>query len=240
MHKSVRRVFTIGLLTSSLVMLAIMPFLNNSNNAAMAQGYNSYGDSSYSQYPTDDKKYECRTGPFEGFFVSSVEFCKHVKFDDKRDRDSRVGPQGPPGLNGTNGINGTQGPQGPAGPTGPQGIQGIQGLTGATGATGPSGITTLNSTNLYSNISVAVVPNGEINSTVAFCDEGDALLNGGYFVLTSEPINSKINVLLDAAVTSSSSFSDAYAVTIAYSNATGTAALLFVGAQCFDNPPLRP
>ena len=37
----------------------------------------------YSQYPTEDKKYECRTGPFEGFFVSSVEFCKHVKFDDK-------------------------------------------------------------------------------------------------------------------------------------------------------------
>ena len=48
----------------------------------MAQGYDNYGDS-YSQYPTDDKKYECRTGPFEGFFVSSVEFCKHIKFDDK-------------------------------------------------------------------------------------------------------------------------------------------------------------
>ena len=30
-------------------------------------------------------KYECRTGPFEGFFVSSVEFCKHVKFDDNKD-----------------------------------------------------------------------------------------------------------------------------------------------------------
>ena len=41
------------------------------------------GDSYYSQYPTDDKKYECRTGPFEGFFVSSVEFCKHIKFDNK-------------------------------------------------------------------------------------------------------------------------------------------------------------
>ena len=26
-----------------------------------------------------------RTGPFEGFFVSSVEFCKHVKFDDNND-----------------------------------------------------------------------------------------------------------------------------------------------------------
>ena len=29
-------------------------------------------------YQTDGKKYECRTGPFEGFFVSSVESCKHI------------------------------------------------------------------------------------------------------------------------------------------------------------------
>jgi hypothetical protein len=27
--------------------------------------------------------YECITRPFEGFFVSSVEFCKHIKFDDR-------------------------------------------------------------------------------------------------------------------------------------------------------------
>ena len=69
-------------------------------------------DDSYSKYPTDDKKYECRTGPFEGFFVSSVEFCKHFKFDDKdkKDiRDNRTGTQGPPG------------PLGPTGPTGPAG-----------------------------------------------------------------------------------------------------------------------
>jgi hypothetical protein len=47
---------------------------------------NYYSDNSnYSQYPTDDKKYECRTGPFEGFFVSSVEFCKHVKLNDRKD-----------------------------------------------------------------------------------------------------------------------------------------------------------
>ena len=78
MHKSV---LTFGLLMSSLIMLAIVPFLNN-NNPAMAQGY--YDDSSYSQYLTDNKKYEYRTGPFEGFFVSSVEFCKHIKFDDKK------------------------------------------------------------------------------------------------------------------------------------------------------------
>ena len=58
--------------------------------------------------PTDDKKYECRTGPFEGFFVSSVEFCKNNKFDDKDDRkDNRSGIQGPPGPQGPPGINGT-------------------------------------------------------------------------------------------------------------------------------------
>ena len=99
-----------------------MPFLNSNNSfpntVAMAQEYDKYRDSYYSQYPTDDKKYECRTGPFEGFFVSSVEFCKHIKFDDKDDnrkdisRDNRTGTQGPPG------------PPGPAGPAGPQGIQG--------------------------------------------------------------------------------------------------------------------
>ena len=87
MHKSA---LTFGLLASSLVMLVIMPFLNQNNSFSnvMAQEYDKYGDSSYSQYPTDDKKYECRTGPFEGFFVSSVEFCKHVKFDDNK-RDHR-------------------------------------------------------------------------------------------------------------------------------------------------------
>ena len=42
---------------------------------------NNYVPSSYSQYPTKENKYECKTGPFEGFFVSSVEFCKHGKLD---------------------------------------------------------------------------------------------------------------------------------------------------------------
>ena len=78
---------------SSLVMLSAIPIFNN-NTVAMAQGYNT--DSYYSKYPTDDKKYECRTGPFEGFFVGSVEFCKHLKFDDKKDnRDNKTGTQGP-------------------------------------------------------------------------------------------------------------------------------------------------
>jgi hypothetical protein len=44
------------------------------SNSAFAQNYgyedeNTYGDTNYSTYPTDDKSYECRTGPFEGFFL---------------------------------------------------------------------------------------------------------------------------------------------------------------------------
>jgi hypothetical protein len=149
MHKSL---FTFVLLASSLVMLSAMPFLNN--NAAMAQGYY---DDSYSTYPTDDKKYECQTGPFEGFFVGSVEFCKHVKFDDKDrkdigDRDNKTGTQGPPGPPGPPGATGATGPQGPQGPPGPAGGQigpqgppgppgtpGEDGLDGAQGPRGPAG-----------------------------------------------------------------------------------------------------
>ena len=59
--------------------------------AALGQGYysNSYSnsyDNSYSKYPQktmsydnnykkEFKPYECRKGPLEGFFTSSVEFC---------------------------------------------------------------------------------------------------------------------------------------------------------------------
>ena len=97
------------------------------------------GDSYYSQYPTDDKKYECRTGPFEGFFVSSVEFCKHVKFDDndRKDKDNQTGTQGPPGPAGPAGP---QGPPGPAGPQGPPGPAGPAGIDGEDGTQGPQGL----------------------------------------------------------------------------------------------------
>ena len=63
----------------------------------MAQEYDKFEDSYYSPYQTDDKKYECRTGPFEGFFVGSVEFCKFNKFDkdDRKDiTDNQTGTQG--------------------------------------------------------------------------------------------------------------------------------------------------
>ena len=131
---------------SSLVMLSAILILNN-NIVAMAQGYNDY-NSYYSQYPTDDKKYECQTGPLEGFFTSSVEFCKHVKFDDdKNNRDVKVGPPGPQGPIGANGTTGATGATGPIGPQGLQGIQGERGLNGTQGPPGPSGV--VNASNAY-------------------------------------------------------------------------------------------
>ena len=153
-----------------------MPLFNN--NAAFAQGYDTYGDSSYSAYPTDDKKYECQTGPFEGFFVSSVEFCKHVKFNDNK-RDSKIGPQGPPGPTGATGATGATGPQGVQGQIGPNGTQGPRGFNGTDGAQGPPGITQLiNGTNVYL---VTVQEFGEtFIEASALCDSGDFVLNGGY------------------------------------------------------------
>ncbi len=147
MYKSV---FTFVLLASSLVMLSVMPLFNN-NNAAMAQGYDNYGDSSYSIYPTEDNKYECQTGPLEGFFVSSVEFCKHVKFDDKRDDDNnRTGIQGPPGPAGPPGSTGAPGAPGAPGATGARGATGEPGATGATGEPGAPGLQNINASNYYS------------------------------------------------------------------------------------------
>ena len=140
----------------------------------MAQEYDKYGDSSYSQYPTDDKKYECRTGPFEGFFVCSVEFCKHVKFDKDNDRkDNRTGTQGPPGPAGATGATGPQGIQGIQGPIGPNGTQGDIGPAGPNGTQGdigPAGLSQINDTNFYTEFSEANLAAGSSNSTTATCD----------------------------------------------------------------------
>jgi hypothetical protein len=248
MHKSVR-VFTFGVLITSLVMLAVVPILNQQQNhllnTVIAQEYNEnyYGDSnSYSQYPTDDKKYECRTGPFEGFFVSSVEFCKHVKFDDRRDhRDNNqtgaqgpagpAGPQGPPGLNGTNGA------------TGPQGIQGIQGPIGPNGTQGPSGITQLiNGTNIYKVQDIAfgnsTIERGITIQAFAECDAGDFVLTGGYDVFGTFGTNTNIDTLNNTPEQQGVFFPPTWFTRI---SVEGTAqAGLSVTAFCFDNPPLRP
>ena len=105
---------------------------NNDNN-----NNNNYVPSSFSKYPTEENKYECQKGPFKGFFVSSVEFCKFNKFDkdDRKDsRDNKTGLQGPQGPQGLAGINGSSGVNGTNGSNGVNGTNGTNG-TNATGFT---------------------------------------------------------------------------------------------------------
>ena len=203
----------------------------------MAQAY--YDDSSYSQYPTDDKKYECRTGPFEGFFVSSVEFCKHVKLDDKKDRDGKVGPQGPqgpPGANGTTGATGATGATGPQGPQGIPGTKGTNGQDGAPGPQGPPGITQLNDTNVYIVREQFVNPSGSTSLIgVAQCQPGDTALTGGYIYISS---SGTIQIVANGAVSGGigPGISEPIAWRTLLSNVpVGTT--LTVDVFCFDNTP---
>jgi hypothetical protein len=88
--------------------------------------------------------------------VSSVEFCKHIKFDkdDRKDRDNRTGTQGPPG------------PPGPPGPAGPA---------------GPAGPSTINTTNIYTivgNTTTSTINN--FITSIATCDAGDTALSGSF------------------------------------------------------------
>jgi hypothetical protein len=147
MHKSAMTHISLFLM-STLTILVPFTGINFPNVKAQEFGtYDDYDDT-YSKYPTDENKYECQKGSFEGFFVSSVEYCKNVKFDnDKNDRVNNnqtgtqgpPGPQGPPGANGIDGEDGAQGPPGPQGPPGFNGIQGPQGERGFNGIQGPPG-----------------------------------------------------------------------------------------------------
>jgi hypothetical protein len=246
MHKSVRLVFTFGLLMSSLVMLVLVPFLNQqqqhifSNVMAQEYGYDNYyrDSSSYSQYPTDDKKYECRTGPFEGFFVSSVEFCKHVKFDDKK-RDGRVGPQGTPGANGTTGATGPQGPQGIQGIQGiqgPPGLNGINGTNGVNGTQGPPGPTIINASNLYLVLGNFTTPSIQLDSSSASCDPGDIVIDGGH---TSDFQTVSPNDMIVFEGSNLGSPDSEFIISILNNSPEGIGKYVAF-AFCFDNPPMRP
>ena len=231
---------TFGLLASSLVMLVIMPFLNQNNSFSnvMAQEYDKYGDSSYSQYPTDDNKYQCRTGPFEGFFVSSVEFCKHVKFDDnKRDHrdNNQTGTQGPPGPQGPPGLNGTQGPQGIQGIQGPPGEDGIDGVNGTNGTQGPPGLNRINATNLYlveGNLNSTIVGGGTSGAVSrAMCNPGDIIFFGSYITRNSGIIDQ----VVDGPLQPVNNF-NGWEASITEDDPTLSADVRAF-ATCFNNPP---
>jgi hypothetical protein len=62
------------------------PTYNNNNGYDKSSYFMDSNGNRYSDHKDEINKYECRTGPLEGFFVSSVEFCKHLKFDKDDDR----------------------------------------------------------------------------------------------------------------------------------------------------------
>ena len=196
----------------------------------------------YSEYPTEINKYECRTGPFEGFFVSSVEFCKHVKFDDnKRDnRDNRTGTQGPPGPEGPAGPQGIQGIQGPIGPNGTQGpagedgVNGTQGLPGSPGLQGPPGITNINGSNYYSVIGNSSEITSNFKNSTASCLPGDVAISGEYQISNVGPVLSDPDIIFFGSIGPDPPTNW---------STQGIAETVFIfttTVNCFDNPPLRP
>jgi len=77
-NKIITIIFILGIFISGTI-TSILP----TYSTAYAYGFPQNGDPYspfYDSYPTpdlgEDEKYECQKGPFEGFFVSSPEFCK--------------------------------------------------------------------------------------------------------------------------------------------------------------------
>jgi hypothetical protein len=130
---------------STLVILVPFTSINFPNVNAQEYGISDYDDDNdddnymYYTYPTEINKYECRTGPVEGFFVSSVEFCKFNKFDNKVDNDRNDNSKRDNNQTGPLGPAGPLGPKGDTGATGATGQQGIQGERGFNGTQGPPG-----------------------------------------------------------------------------------------------------
>ena len=237
--------FSLFLLIGSLIML--VPFTSINFPNVKAQEYGVYDDS-YSKYPTDDKKYECQTGPFEGFFVGSVEFCKFNKFnkDDRKDvRDNRTGTQGPPGppgptgpqgIQGAPGERGLQGLTGQQGLTGERGLKGLTGQQGLTGERGQPGITQLNGTNTYQNTTGVFNTVDSSTTGQATCDIGDFVVTGGFIITGFSGSAERIFELTNRPILIP--YASGWEVLLE-TNELGGDVNYNVHAICFDNPPLR-
>ena len=242
MHKSVIT-FSLFLMMGTLIML--VPFTSITFPNVKAQEYGGsydYDDDTYSKYPTEVNKYECQTGPFEGFFVSSVEFCKHVKFDDRKDiRDNRTGTQGPPGPTGSAGPQGEQGERGltgatgltgmtgPAGEDGTDGAQGERGFNGTQGIPGPNIISPERVYVEFGGFNTSASAPESLATSTARCDSGDVVLGGGWGVSDLDGLDDIIQASGEPLVTN-----DIY-IGIVF----GAGSTVHSEAICFDNPPLR-
>jgi len=196
-----------------------------------------YDNELYSSYPTKINKYECQKGPFEGFFVSSVEFCLKSKRTDNQGPPGPQGPAGPSGANGAAGPQGIQGIQGPIGPNGIQGPRGFNGIDGIDGEQGPAGPNQINRTLIYrvtGDVNFTGSDPGDSAVSSARCDPEDVSI-GGSFSLGSglgETIEDLHNILAGNYGINS------YDAEITTHN--GSVQSVETLAKCFDNPPLRP
>ena len=174
MHKSVITLSSLFSLVSLVMLLSFGNISLFSNTVAMAQGneydgksYNNnknYDDMKVSLYPTKVNKYECQTGPFEGFFVSSVEFCKDVPIVNLNGIDAQLLPS-------------------------PSDPQIIQVFSGAQENTVQSSTDQVNEPNLYFRDGNPATTNttSQIMS-VAFCDPRDKVIQG-FYQLTNKQEN---------------------------------------------------
>ena len=122
------------------------------------------------------------------------------------------GSQGLPGINGTNGVNGTQGSQGPA------------------------GLSTINKTNIYTNLGNFASGNttSPAFSSMTTCDTpNDTALSGSFFksgsteIIRHRPLATEDGWNVTAFAT----------VNAGTGGPTGS---VTADVVCFDNPPLRP
>jgi hypothetical protein len=168
MYKSAYN-FGLFLMVSLIVLSTVATAIPMSNmnlfSDVIAQGYDeddsksynnnkNYDDNRISLHPTKVNKYECQKGPFEGFFVSSVEFCKDVPIIN----NNEIGTQQPPSQ------------------SGPQIIQVSTGVQKNTILSSPNQV---NEPNLYFRDGNLATTNTTSHITsVAFCNPGDEVVEG--------------------------------------------------------------
>ena len=186
------------------------------------------------------KKYECRTGSFEGSFVSSVEFCKHVKFDEMKETTEIIIKQVHKDHL-AHRVFLVQQDHKAYLESGHQVFKesGYTRFNRSKWNTRPTWSSRCfrdnfsNSSNAYQlAFNIIPIPPGSGFGTLLLCDLGDTVISGGYNLENTAPFSSVINVLDNHP-----SGLDGWFVNIVYSNATGASAQMTIIANCFDNPP---
>jgi hypothetical protein len=144
--------------------------------------------------------------------VSSVEFCKHVKFDDRKDHNSRDN------NNNRTRTQGRSGQQGPAGPQGPQGLP------------SPNKILPENLYYRQGNIGVGF-SDQTVNST-SVCNSRDIVIEGDFAIFPNPQAvpNTLLEIIKNVTNSDTNEFGKLEV------SVRGTNMVVQSSAICFDNP----